>query len=74
MKDLFDRTRRFQYVHGPELGFEESHIIVLTNIDYWIEHYYELEDWCRNRSAECEGMTVSIYDTRTLTEFILRWS
>jgi len=74
MKDLFDRTRRFQYVHGPELGFEDAHILVLTDIDYWIEHYHELEEWCSTRSAECKGMTVSIYDDTTLTEYLLRWS
>jgi len=74
MKDVFDKTKKFEYVNGPILGLEENFIVVLNDLDYWIEHYHELEEWCRTRNAECKGMTVSIYNSRTLTEFLLRWS
>ena len=53
-----------------ELG---SNLIVLTDIDFWSNHYDELLDWCQLHDAKPEGMTVKLKNKKQLTLFILKW-
>ena len=52
---------------------EHGIIVVLTDIEYWNDHYEELKAWCNEYPAEVRGMTVTC-DEPTLTLFALRWS
>jgi hypothetical protein len=49
-------------------------IILLTDTGYWVEHYDELRNWAEQRDCKVEGMAVEFSDTKTMTEFILRWA
>lgn len=49
-------------------------IVMLTNIEFWNEHYEDLIAWCADNNADVQGMTVNIHDEKTLTAFCLRWT
>ena len=57
-----------------DLTDTDKHVIVLTDVSYWVDHVEALVDWCMANKARTQGMTVEIDDDKTLTHFILRWS
>ena len=67
------KENRFVVADSALIDIEDNNLIVLTNIEYWNDHYEELTEWCENHNAEIRGMTVTC-DDHTLTAFALRWS
>lgn len=49
-------------------------IVMLADIGFWVENYDALQDWCEHQRGKVMGMTVEIYDAKTMTAFALRWS
>jgi hypothetical protein len=49
-------------------------IVMLSSINFWIDNYEDLIAWCADNDAEIQGMTVNIYNDKTLTAFCLRWA
>jgi hypothetical protein len=66
------KENRFIVV-SDDLKFDKK-LVVITDISFWSASWDELNEWCKNRNASVEGMTVVFDDEMTLTEFILRWS
>ena len=51
--DIFHSWKNSRFiVADSSLGFENSVIIVLTDIEYWNDNYEELKDWCDENLAE----------------------
>jgi len=55
-----------------ELGLG-SHLIVLTDIEFWNKNYDELIDWCKLYSVKPAGMTIQFNSEEQVALFILRW-
>jgi len=53
--------------------FKSSHLVLLSDISYWADHYKELIDWCKQHNCRDVGMTIEIPDSKTLTLFCLKW-
>lgn len=73
--DIFHSWKNSRFVvtdHGL-LDSEHGIIVVLTDLEYWNNHYEELREWCYQHCADVRGMTVTC-DEPTLTLFALRWS
>jgi hypothetical protein len=51
-----------------------GHIIVLSDIAFWNEHYDELREWCATNGSVVRGMTVDVPNKEVLTLFCLRWN
>lgn len=49
-------------------------IVMLADIGFWIDHIDALESWCEQHNCKSVGMTVEIFDAKTLTAFALRWT
>jgi hypothetical protein len=76
VEDLMQSWKENRFiVAGPELTTDNNYLVVLTDVQYWIDHTYELEEWCRNTpGTKNEGMTVVFKNEQALMMFILRWS
>lgn len=74
MTDIFQhwKDNRFIIV-APELT-DNKHLVVLTDVGYWVDQIDELTTWCHDRDAVTSGMTVTFGSERTLLEFVLKWS
>ena len=55
-----------------ELGLG-SHLIVLTDIEFWNKNYDELIDWCNLYNVSSMGMTVQCKSEEQVALFVLRW-
>ena len=66
------RNRRFIVVEAALIDIAQDNLIILTDIEYWNEHYDALKAWCLDYDAEVRGMTVTCSD-QSLTAFCLRW-
>ena len=75
-EDIFADWKKNRFiVADSSLTNTEKHIIVLTDLVYWVEHADALVEWCKhNPKAQTQGMTVEISDDKTLTHFILKWT
>ena len=49
-------------------------IVMLSDIGFWVENYDALTEWCEKCNCQVMGMTVEIFDAKTLTAFALRWA
>jgi hypothetical protein len=67
------KNRRFVVASAYVLDRTE-HVVILSDIGYWSEHYEELMAWCNQHNSEVQGMGVTLPDSHTLTLFALRWS
>ena len=74
MTDVFEdwKNKRFMIVEAALIDITDANLIILTEIEYWNDHYEELKTWCEDYDAEVRGMTVTCSDT-ALTAFCLRW-
>ena len=55
------------------LGFGPN-LVVLSDYNFWGEHYEELIEWCKEHSGVVEGMTVNFSSADDVMLFALRWS
>lgn len=52
-------------------------MIIMTNIEYWVNNYSELKDWCKNNvqgKYNIKGMVVEFELESDAMLFVLRWS
>lgn len=76
MTDVFKEWKKQRFIIAPSelLVDADEKLIVLTDYRFWAENIDELIEWCSERNAHNEGMTVVFGDEITLMEFVLRWS
>lgn len=77
MGDIFASWKQQRFIHAdrdlfPE--FKARHLIVLTDVEYWVEQFDELYSWCGENNCSMTGMTVELPTDETLMLFKLRWS
>lgn len=66
-----------RYVVTSIPGKEDVHLVMLSDVLYWYDHYDELESWAKENGGDnitVRGMVVSIRGDELLTLFLLRWS
>ena len=49
-------------------------VVILSDIEFWNNHYEELKDWCDNNEGELSGMVVTFKQEKHLMLFALKWS
>lgn len=67
--------KRQRFVVAPHYLLENprEHVIILSDFEYWNDHYDELVAWLPPGS-KIEGMGITLPDAHALTMFMLRWS
>jgi len=66
------KSARFVVVR-PDLGFDPG-LVVLSDLEFWIDRLGDLETWCQLHGAVRKGPTVEIPSDEILTLFALKWS
>jgi hypothetical protein len=76
MTDIMAEFKRQRFVVAPHYLLENvnQHVVILSDLAYWTNHYDELREWCELHGGEVAGMGVTLPDARTVTLFSLRWS
>lgn len=76
MTDVFHEWKNQRFIiAAPELlTYRDEKLVILTDYKFWAEHIDELSEWCSERNAFNQGMTVLFSDEITLMEFVLRWA
>ncbi len=49
-------------------------IAILSDFNYWADHYEELQEWATYNCATVTGSTITFEHDKDVTAFILRWS
>ena len=65
---------RFVVAPGFLLNNPLEQVVVLSDFQFWTDHFEALSHWCDQNHARIEGMTVTLPDPETLTAFCLRWA
>jgi hypothetical protein len=74
MTDVFSEWKKNKFIAAPSEFVEDgTHLVVLTDIEFWTTNYDELCKWCEEHHCKVAGMTVDIVDDETMTLFHLRW-
>ena len=75
MKDIFESWKRNRFIVADDFQIDNQfkYIVILTDIQFWIENNESLLSWCQEHNCSQQGMTVNIPDDETLTLFYLRW-
>ena len=68
------KNRRFVVAPADLLENPGEHVVILSDFEYWNDHYDELQDWVKQNNGFIQGMGLTLPDARTLTAFCLRWS
>lgn len=66
------KIKKFVVVDNIESAGEI--LIVLTDFDFWVTNYGQLQQWCEDNTSKVAGMTVTIPNYTSLTAFMLKWS
>lgn len=74
MTDIFQHWKDNRFIIANKELTDNKHLVVLTDVGYWVDQIDELTAWCHDRDAEPSGMTVTFGSERTLLEFVLTWS
>jgi hypothetical protein len=77
MGDIFAEWKKQRFIFAEKSMFPDStskHMVVLTDVEFWVENLDGLMDWCAEHDCDTQGMTVDIPDDKTLMLFKLRWS
>jgi len=74
--DIMAEFKRSRFIVAPHYLLDNpvEHVVILSDFQYWTEHYDDLKDWCKQHGGEVEGMGVTLPDAHTVTLFTLRWS
>ena len=56
------------------VDIDSEHIIVLSDIEFWVNNYEKLADWCKMNKCKLSGMTVTIPEPKIVSLFVLTWS
>lgn len=74
-EDIFHDWKHSRFIVADYALLDEPGIvIVLTDLEYWIQHSDDLKAWCQQHGGQIKGMTVSLDNYEQLTFFTLRWS
>jgi len=75
-EDIFGDWKKNRYILVPsDLSESDHHLIILTDVSYWVEHSDDFLEWCNSTpGVRTQGMTVELDNDKTLTLFMLRWS
>jgi hypothetical protein len=70
------KTQRFVVIDYPTVWDNDvARTAILTDIDFWVEHIDQLDQWCKDNSgAQRTGMTVTLDTPEALLLFTLRWT
>ena len=68
------KNRRFVIAPADLLENPGEHVVILSDFEYWNDHYDELQDWVKQNNGFIQGMGLTLPDAPTLTAFCLRWS
>lgn len=68
------KNRRFIVAPNHLLDNPGEHVVILSDFEYWNDHYDELQDWVKQNNGFIQGMGLTLPDAPTLTAFCLRWS
>ena len=68
------KNRRFVVAPADLLENPGEHVVILSDFEYWNDHYDELQDWIKQNNGFIQGMGLTLPDAPTLTAFCLRWS
>lgn len=68
------KNRRFIIAPDHLLDKPGDYLIILSDFEYWSDHYDELQVWVNDNQGHIQGMGLTLPDARTLTAFCLRWS
>lgn len=74
MTDIFHdwKEKRFIVVDKSLLDNDDI-IILLTDMDYWIERTDDIKSWCRDNNCTQSGLTVTVPSEKELLLFCLKW-
>lgn len=53
-----------------------SYAVLLTDYKFWAKKEIELKEWCKEKCLgefEQQGMLITFYNKKDLTQFILYW-
>lgn len=77
MTDIFNDWKRNRFVIAPQFAYRldepYQHVVVLTDIPFWVKEVDNLVPWCLEHGCRNQGMTVELPNDETLTLFCLRW-
>ena len=78
-KDVFADWKNQRFAIAPKYTFSDDydnykHLIVLTDLKFWVLALDDLDRWCEENNCRTKGMTVEIPSDRELTLFCLRWA
>ncbi len=68
------KNRRFVVAPAELLEKPGEHVVILSDFEYWNNHYDELKTWVEQNNGFIQGMGLILPDAQTLTAFCLRWS
>ena len=68
------KNRRFVVAPAELLENPSEHVVILSDFEYWNNHYDELKTWVEQNNGFIQGMGLILPDAQTLTTFCLRWS
>lgn len=75
--DIFADWKNQRFAVAPQYSFSDyncKHLIVLTDLKFWVLASDDLDRWCKENNCKTKGMTVEIPSDRELTLFCLRWA
>lgn len=74
--DVMAEFKNCRFVVAPADLLENpgEHVVILSDFEYWNDHYDELQDWVKQNNGFIQGMGLTLPDAPTLTAFCLRWS
>ena len=65
---------RERFIIAPGVLVDQEQLIILTDVEYWINNQDALRQWCLEHGAVAAGMTVVLNSERDLVQFVLKWS
>lgn len=76
MTDIMAEFKNRRFIVAPNYLLEDrsEHVIILSDISFWAEHYDQLQAWCEQHDAAVQGLGVTLPDSETVTLFCLTWS
>ena len=74
--DIMAEFKNSRFVVAPADLLENpgEHVVILSDYNFWNDHYDELKAWVEQHGGDIQGMGPILPDAQTLTDFCLRWS
>lgn len=74
--DIMAEFKNRRFIVAPNYLLENpgEHVVILSDYNFWNDHYDELKAWVEQHGGDIQGMGLTLPDAHTLTAFCLRWS